>query len=275
MAKDINLTSQQWNDIIFEGKNKDYGAYEMRQSSSKRHVIALLSTLILAVFVAILPVLAKQIEEWRHKPSDGLIDDVNLRDLQMQKEAEQEKILEELAKPEEPLLKSDAFVAPDITDASNITDDNQLRNMEDLSKSENIISIKNVIDGVEEGGIDIARLEENWKIAGDTNGILTIDKIEVFPEFPGGERELTKFLQNNLVYPEDAKRMGVEGKVMIQFVVNKNGSITDVTVQGTPPRSLSNEAVRVVKSMPKWIPGRQNGRPVNVYFRLPIEFELN
>jgi len=276
MAKDINLTSQQWNDIIFEGKNKDYGAYEMRQSSSKRHVIALLSTLVLALFVAILPLLAGQIEKWRNKPADGLVSDVHLRDLQMQKEAEQEKLVEEMAKQDEPILKSDAFVAPEITEASDITAENQLRDMEDLSKSDNIISIKNVFDGVEEGGRDIAELEYEWRMAGQAaETVRGMHEVEELPSFPGGDDEMYKFLHANLVYPPVEKATNTEGVVNVYFVVNRNGAITDVSVPKPPSRGLSAEAIRVVKLMPKWIPGKQNGKPVNVRFMLPIEFKLN
>jgi len=275
MAKDINLTSQQWNDIIFEGKNKEYGAYELRQSSSKRHVTALLSTLILAIFVAVIPALANKVKEWT-KPTEGLNIDVNLVDLQLQKEAEQEKIIEEIAKPEELILNSEAYAPPDITEATNITDETQLRNMEDLSKSTNIISIRTITDGVEEGGIDIAKWEDHLKQSGLTKkDILDVDEVDVLPSFPGGDEELYRFLRDNLVYPPVDKTIGTEGTVMISFVVSKTGAITDVYAQKGPTRTLSAEAVRVAKKMPNWLPGKHNGKSVPVRFILPIEFKLN
>lgn len=98
--------------------------------------------------------------------------------------------------------------------------------------------------------------------------------VEVMPSFPGGMEALMAFLSANLVYPEDAKRNDVSGVVYIQFVVSKTGDISDVkTIRGVHP-DLNKEAERVVRNMPKWVPGSQQGRKVAVYYSIPIRFVL-
>ena len=100
----------------------------------------------------------------------------------------------------------------------------------------------------------------------------TIRIIENMPEFPCGEVGLRKYLEENTVYPEEAKNKGLEGKVSIKFVVSKSGDVEKVKVARGVDPILDNEAIRVVQSMPKWKPGMQRGKPVEVYFTLPIVF---
>lgn len=95
------------------------------------------------------------------------------------------------------------------------------------------------------------------------------------PVFPGGEKEMYQYIFNNLKYPVPDIEVGTQGKVIIQFVVGRDGSITNATIVRGISIGCDKEALRVVKSMPKWIPGRQNGIPVQVYFTLPIVFKLN
>jgi protein TonB len=99
--------------------------------------------------------------------------------------------------------------------------------------------------------------------------------VESMPEFPGGQQALFKYLGDNVKYPVIAQENGIQGRVICQFVVNKDGSIVDFEVvrSGGDP-SLDKEAVRVIKSMPKWKPGKQRGKPVRVKFTLPVNFKL-
>lgn len=95
------------------------------------------------------------------------------------------------------------------------------------------------------------------------------------PEFPGGVQALYKFLSSNLKYPSDAKKEGVQGRVICQFTVNKDGSVTDICVLRSVYPSLDREAVRVISIMPKWEPGEQRGKKVKCKFKLPITFKLS
>lgn len=110
------------------------------------------------------------------------------------------------------------------------------------------------------------------KAAGD--GKVFVDVVEQLPEFPGGMSELMKYLQQNLKYPKAAQDAGKEGRVIVQFVVNADGSIANPNVISGVEPSLDNEALRVVKMMPKWQPGKQDGKAVAVKFALPVTFNL-
>ena len=94
------------------------------------------------------------------------------------------------------------------------------------------------------------------------------------PSFPGGNEALMKFLQENVKYPVVAQENGVQGRVVVSFVVERDGSITDVKVVRSVDPSLDKEATRVVKSMPHWIPGKQNGAAVRVKYNVPVSFRL-
>lgn len=98
--------------------------------------------------------------------------------------------------------------------------------------------------------------------------------VETMPTFPGGDANLFKFLSNNVKYPVIAQENGIQGRVICQFVVNKDGSIVDVEVVRSVDSSLDKEAIRVIKSMPKWSPGKQRGKPVRVKYTLPVNFKL-
>ncbi len=99
--------------------------------------------------------------------------------------------------------------------------------------------------------------------------------VEIMPEFPGGEKALIDFIQNNMKYPKLAKKLGTEGKVFVEFVIDENGNISSIKVAKGIGGGCDQEAVRVIDRMPKWSPGVQNGKHVPVSYRLPITFTLN
>ena len=98
--------------------------------------------------------------------------------------------------------------------------------------------------------------------------------VEQMPSFPGGDAALMAFLSKNIKYPVVAEENGIQGRVIATFVVERDGSITDVKVVKSVDPSLDKEAVRVLKSMPKWIPGKQNGSAVRVKYTVPVTFRL-
>jgi TonB family protein len=97
---------------------------------------------------------------------------------------------------------------------------------------------------------------------------------EVMPIFPGGDDSLGRFLSNQLQFPKDAKGNYLEGKVIVGFIVSKEGYIVETKIEKSARKELDEEAMRVVKLLPKWIPGKQDGNPIDVWFKLPINFEL-
>lgn len=104
---------------------------------------------------------------------------------------------------------------------------------------------------------------------------MVFDVVEVMPQYPGGQIAMLKYLMENIKYPEQAMKEGIQGRVAVRFIVEKDGSISDVKPILSVHPLLNKEAVRVVESMPKWTPGKQNGKPVRVRFNVPVMFKLN
>ena len=103
---------------------------------------------------------------------------------------------------------------------------------------------------------------------------MVFDVVEVMPQFPGGQIAMMKYIMENMKYPEQAMKEGIQGRVAVRFIVEKDGSISDVKPVLSVHPLLNKEAVRVVESMPKWTPGKHNGKPVRVRFNLPVMFKL-
>lgn len=103
---------------------------------------------------------------------------------------------------------------------------------------------------------------------------MVFDVVEVMPQFPGGQIAMLQYLMKNIKYPEQAMKEGIQGRVAVRFIVEKDGSISDVKPILSVHPLLNKEAVRVVESMPKWTPGKQNGKPVRVRFNVPVMFKL-
>ena len=104
---------------------------------------------------------------------------------------------------------------------------------------------------------------------------MVFDVVEVMPQFPGGQIAMLKYIMENIKYPKQIMEEGIQGRVAVRFIVEKDGSISDVKPILSVHPLLNKEAVRVVKSMPKWSPGKHNGKPVRVRFNLPVMFKLN
>ena len=104
--------------------------------------------------------------------------------------------------------------------------------------------------------------------------VLIFDVVEQMPSFPGGDKALFEYLSKNIKYPVVAEENGIQGRVIVTFVVERDGSITDVRIAKSVDPSLDKEAQRVVKSMPRWIPGKQNGSSVRVKYTVPVAFKL-
>ena len=269
MAK-IDLTSPEWCELIFQGKNKAYGAYKMRANSPKRHTWAMVIVVIIAAISFSIPTLVKLATP---KQKEVMTEVTTLSQLEEPEVKQEEfKKVEPVAPP--PALKSSIkFTAPVIKKDEEVRDDEEIRSQEELTQTKVAISIADVKGNDEEHGQDIADFRE--VIA---EPVVEEEKpyeaVEQMPTFPGGETELMKFIRDNLKYPVIAQENGIQGRVILRFVVSKTGAIDNVTVLRSLDPTCDKEAIRVVKSMPKWIPGKQNGNNVPVYFTLPVVFKL-
>ena len=269
MAKNFDLTSEKWLELVFEGKNKQYGAYVLRDESSNRHIKALIIVTILGLAVIFLPKIISSVIP--AAPDVVQTEEVTMVEINQEiPEEDQIKQIENVPPP--PLLKETVqFTPPVIKRDEEVT--NEVSTQQDLTDNKADISVKTV-EGVKEGGVDIADLQEHKVVIQEEKKPEIFQHVEVPPTFPGGDKELMKWLQDNMVYPVVAQEQGIQGRVILRFVVGPDGSVGSVEVQRSLDPSCDKEAIRVVKKMPKWIPGKQNGNPVYVYYTLPVLFKL-
>ena len=267
----IDLTSQEWCQLIFEGKNQAYGAYKMRANSTKRHNLAMLAVLVIALIGFTIPTLVKLATP---KQKEVMTEVTTLSKLAEPEIKQEEMKRAEPVAPPPPALKSSIkFTAPVIKKDEVVHEDNEIKSQEELTSTKVAISIADVKGNDEANGKDIADLKQVVTQA-EPEPEKVIDMVEQMPTFPGGQQELMSYLGKNIKYPTIAQENGTQGRVIIQFVVERDGSITDVRVARGVDPYLDKEAVRVVKSMPKWIPGKQNGKAVRVKFTVPVMFRL-
>jgi protein TonB len=270
MAQDIDLTSPKWTTLIFEGKNKNYGAYELRNDSSNRHLKSLAIVTVLGLAVIYLPNLIKS---FIPKEKEIIqVTEVDLADLDNLNEVNEENQIEEI-KPvtPPPLLKATVqFTSPVVVKDEEVTEQKMLT-QDELTETDKQISVTTV-EGTKDG-IDIRDLDDH-KVIVDVPKEEVFHHVEQMPVFPGGDAELMKWLSNNIIYPTIASEQGIQGRVTLRFVVRPDGSIDDVQVIKSLEPSCDREAMRAVKKMPKWIPGKQNGNAVSVYYNLPVQFRL-
>jgi protein TonB len=275
MAK-IDLCSQEWCDMVFEGKNQAYGAYRMRKTSAKRHNSAMLWLIVIALLAFALPTLI-QMAKPKQKDVNTTVTTLSTLDKPKVKQKEFKKV--EMEKPKEQLVKSSIkFTAPVIKKDSEVREQDEMKSQKELTESKVTISIADVKGNDEKNGKDIADLkkivtqEAPKQEEDDDNKVF--EMVEQQPSFPGGTSEMMSWISNHLKYPAIAAENGIEGKVIVQFVVGKNGAIRDANIVRALNPSCDKEALRVVNAMPRWIPGKQNGKEVSVKFTLPITFRL-
>jgi protein TonB len=271
MPQDFDLTSQKWLSLVFEGKNKEYGAYELRAESSDRHIKSLIIVTIVGLAAVFLPNIIKSVLPSAQETKQT--ESVTMLNLDEQvPEENQIKEIENIPPP--PELKSTvAFTPPVIEKDENIRDEDLIKTQTELTETKADISVATVA-GSETGTVDIADLTEHKVVTEDTSKPKVFDHVEVMPTFPGGEKELLAWLSKNIEYPTIAAEQGISGKVILRFVVTPDGSVDNVEIQKSLDPSCDKEAIRGVKKMPKWIPGKQNGNPVYVYYSLPVTFRL-
>ena len=277
MAK-IDLISGAWTDLVFENRNHEYGAYALRKGTGKRNLIAIIAVILLAIACQI-GLTLKNIADEAAAKRQAMQEAVELSALEQKKEAKVER--KEVVKQEnvekvvEKVKSSIKFTAPVIKK------DDEVRPEDEMKSQEEILSTKTAI-----GSFDVKGNDESGEVLKAKEVIATepvkpkeeenkvFDVVEQMPSFPGGQAALMNYLNNNIKYPVIAEEKGIQGRVVVQFVVGKDGHISDVKVAKSVDPSLDKEAVRVVKAMPKWIPGKQNGQAVTVRYTLPVTFRL-
>lgn len=276
MAK-IDLISRDWTEMVFEGRNKEYGAYRLRKNAGKRNLYSLIT-----IFIAALAIwggisLVKFVESRTKSVAQTSVAELSALN-QPKKKAEvkqQKKVkLEQPEKVVERVKSSVKFTAPVIKKDDEVKPEDELKTQDELMSTRTAIGALDV-KGNDDANGEVLKIKEAVAQPEPKPEVEKVfDVVEQMPSFPGGPSALMEWLSNNVKYPVVAQENGVQGRVVVSFVVERDGSITDVkVVRGVDP-SLDKEASRVVRAMPRWIPGKQNGSAVRVKYNVPVAFRL-
>ncbi|MBQ8486758.1 MAG: energy transducer TonB [Prevotella sp.] len=277
MAK-IDLLDQQWIDLVFDGKNEAYGAYALRHDTSKRNLWAMLA--LIAGLIAIVAIFLSvgAVQDAIARAASEHETEVTLEQVEEEVEEQEEEEIVYEVQPEEQLVAEETVMNSEKFTAYEMEDDAP----EQVTKTQDEVAQSDVAIGAldYDQGSDEAEhvLKVNEKVVDEVPPAVEETKIfevvEQMPSFPGGDAALMQFLSKNIKYPVVAEENGIQGRVIATFVVERDGSITDVKVVKSVDPSLDKEAIRVLKSMPKWIPGKQNGSAVRVKYTVPVTFRL-
>jgi len=276
-SKEIKLTSQQWCDYVFANKNKGYGAYQMRRTSSRRHISALLIVAAVATFAVAVPAAIQKVRatnpDWINEKQDFTLTKF---DNNQEKPAETKLPID--VPPPPKTIATIVFVVPKMVSGDELKEGEMLKTQDEVKDNDKAIGLTN-----KEGDLDALDHPEDLPptVIADPKPT-NEDKIEIVPahapEFPGGMKELYAFIGDNLRYPSVSVDNGIQGTARIRFVVEKDGSVSGITLLRGFNGDCDKEALRVIQMMgkQKWVPGRdEKGNAVRAYFTIPITFKLN
>lgn len=274
----LDVYRTEWLDLVFDNRNKLYGAYELRQHNNRTTIKALLMATGLTVGL----VLALFIYSKRNK-MPVLPDVVPVREILVNLSKVTPHKLPQQAPPkvEKPAgamplkVNTKKFINLRVVSAVDVVDEPIA--IEELQTS--VIGSKNT-EGTLNGAQPIVTSTGTGNGVGNFPGptgdeIVSTDFLEKYPEFPGGEGAFAKYLSRNLRYPYMAVESNITGRVWVSFIVERNGSLSDIKVVRGIGGGCDEEAVRVLKKAPSWSPGMQNGQAVRVAYTIPIHFQLN
>lgn len=283
--RNVDLTSKEWRDLVFADKNKEFGAYQLRKNSDKRHNLAALYTLIGLIVVFFLILAYSKYSDYKAEQEAIALQE------QREKMAAAELLAQEDEPEPEPEPEEQKFEQPEIEVPEEVLATVQVTQIAIVDADK----VKNEVMDMETQKEDnTARGVVNQEGSDDADKFKAVQEqvvvkepepekpkeeeifvaVEQPAEFPGGMGALMKWLGNNIRYPEAAQQNDIQGKVVVKFVVEKDGSIGAADVIKGVDKDLDREAIRVVKKMPKWQPGKNNGVSVRSYFTLPVVFKL-
>lgn len=260
-------------DIIFENRNKEYGAYVLRQDydTNMKRAVGITISSILLIFGSVFIVNVLKAE-----PAPSKIETVvNVTDLGRIKkppvEIKEEKIEERKPKGENTVRDTERRVVADEQASEDSVPDRHELAMADAGLTTNLNNTPG--PGIEGGTGTELNLEPVFTVAKPVDK--PIDFAEIMPKFPGGDNALLAFLNRNTKYPDREKEMDIEGQVIVKFVVNEDGRVSSPVIIRSDSPGFSKEAIRVVGELPRFEPGMQQGKAVKVNFSLPFKWRLN
>ncbi len=258
MAKE-KITAPAFDDIVFENRNKEYGAYTLRKKYNRNVVIALLIGIILICTAIITPYLNTKAAENKAKRAERTVE-IKMENL--------DTPADQLAPPPPPpppppdAIQQARYVPPVVVDSVKPEDNVQLMTADQAQVE--------VVDEQVVENVDIVAEE----VQEDADAAEPFVVVEEMPMFPGGEAALLAYISEHTQYPEVAKENNIQGKVIVRFCVTSKGGVDKVSIlKGVDPE-LDKEAIRVVQTLPAFKPGKQGGKPVPVWYMVPINFTL-
>ena len=281
MAKDVDLSSQEWRDLIFDHRNKDFGAYTLRKTSIARHNKAMIVVILFIILVVVLAYVVKGIQQAieESRPKDEIEQVmVNIATDEVEEE-EEEEVQERYEEPEPEALPEEILNTVKVTEIliaedEDVKAEDEIKSADELQQTETAFGQTNFDQGTDDRNVVREHKDEVIVEEKTPEPEQVFTAVEQMPAFPGGDAELMKYLSSHINYPPMAMENNIQGRVIVQFVVTKTGKVGEVRVVRGVDRDLDNEAVRVVKSLPDFIPGKMNGQAVNVWYTLPVTFKL-
>jgi protein TonB len=257
--KTNKIGEDQFNEIVFENRNKEYGAYALRTAYKKRMTIAVSISLTVLLLAVTFPLIAGYMNKTRYVKIGG--DDITIFDVPPETDAPPPP--PPPPPPPEVLEQKVRFTAPVVV--SDSIDNNDALNQDIIGNNQNT-------PPPPEDTLVVIEKPDDIKIIEIKPPPFIV--VEEMPNYPGGDEARIKFISENVVYPVIARESNTQGTVYVTFVVEADGSITEVKILRGIGSGCDEEAMRVVKMMPKWNAGRQSGKSVRVQFNLPIKFTL-
>lgn len=264
----INIFESQWVDLVFKGRNQEYGAYVLRKDGDKNTTRGIVFAIVFFTMLITTPMIIDYIKGF----ADNADENVKVTEVVNMEEPppiDKKQPPPPPVEPPPPLKSTVKFTPPEIKPDEQVPDEPPPAQDEMKDKDASTKTVEGNPDGV-----DASLLESG---DGDNTGDAEPEIItfaEQMPEFGDNPSALSEFLARNINYPEMAKANGQEGKVIVQFVVGREGKISDITVVKKGGWGFDEAALEVVKKMPAWKPAKQNGKPVPLRMTLPIKFTL-
>ena len=248
-----------FDDIVFEMRNKEYGAYLLRKKYNRNLLIAILIGVIIIATAVITPFINAKASELRKSRAEREVE-INFENLDTPKET----VVPPPPPPPPPAeaAQQPKYIPPVVVDSIKPEDEMQLMTAEAA-----VIEVRDdeVVEVIEEIKEEIVEKEPEQEV---------FYVVEEMPMYPGGITELYKFIYEHIVYPDIARENNIQGKVIVQFCVTPTGSVDKVSILKSVDQELDAEAARVVKTLPAFKPGKQGGKPVPVWYVCPISFQL-
>jgi len=257
MAND-NMKAPAFDEIVFENRNKEYGAYWLRKKYGRNLFIGMIIGIIILGTAIIGPYINAKALENKAKRAERQVE------IQMENLDQPQENVEPPPPPPPPPAETVAqvrYVAPVVVDSVKPEDIKQL-----MTADQAQVEVKN-----EEVSV-VEEVQEEVKEEEAPTEVFVV--VEEMPAYPGGDKAMMEFIYANIQYPEIAKENNIQGRVILRFCVTYKGGVDQVQIIRGVDKSLDEEAARVIKMLPAWKPGKQGGKPVNVWYSVPVTFQL-